>query len=107
MPSFQVTPEYLSGAATSCTNTNSEVQDQLASLRAYVVGMEDCWQGIASSTFQSLMSEYETCAAALNNALTGISNGLRGTWGNYTDNEQVNATNIGNIQQGLPASNLG
>jgi WXG100 family type VII secretion target len=105
--SFQVTPEYVANAATSCDTTASEVQDQLATLRAYVVNMEDWWQGFASNTFQSLMTEYDVCSAVLNNALTGIGNGLRGNWSNYTENEQQNAANINTIQTGLPSPNLG
>jgi WXG100 family type VII secretion target len=104
---FKVTPEDVANAATSCTNTAGEVQEQLASLRTYVVGVEDWWQGIAAGTFQSLMVEYDACAASLNNALTGIANGLRGNWSNYTENEQANTTNINNIQAGLPPQNLG
>ncbi len=105
--SFQVTPQYLADAGTACTNTAGNIQEQLASLRTYVVGVEDWWHGIAAGTFQSLMSEYDLCAASLNNALTGIANGLRGNWGNYTENEQTNMTNISNIQAGLPSAKLG
>ena len=105
--SFQVTPEYLTGAAKACDTTNGEVQGQLSSLRQYVVGMEADWQGIAASTFQSLMAEYDRCAAALQDALTGIASGLRGSWTNYTENEQANTTTITNIQQGLPSPKLG
>jgi WXG100 family type VII secretion target len=105
--SFKVTPQDVAQAATSCTNTNSGVQDELASLRQYVVSMEDWWQGIASTTFQDLMAEYDRCTAALQDALTGIANGLHGNWQNYTESEQVNVTTITSIQQGLPASNLG
>jgi WXG100 family type VII secretion target len=104
---FQVTAEYLADAATQCDSTASTVSDQLASLKSYVVGMEDWWQGIAAGTFQSLMSEYDLCSVALNDALTGIANGLRGNWGNYTQVEQTNNVNIQRIQEGLPIPNLG
>jgi WXG100 family type VII secretion target len=104
---FQVTPEYLSGASTACTNTAGSIQDQLAALRTYVVNMEDEWHGIAAGTFQSLMSEWDLCAASLNNALTGIANGLQGNWGNYTQEEQANVSMINQIQSGLPPANLG
>jgi WXG100 family type VII secretion target len=104
---FQVTPEYLTDAARSCQNTNDLIQEQLAALKSYVVNMESYWQGIAAGTFQDLMVEYQTCSAALNDALTGIANGLRGNWGNYTANEQTNTSNINNIRAGLPAPSLG
>ena len=104
---FKVTAEYLADAATSCDSTATTVSDQLASLKSYVVGMEDWWQGIAAGTFQSLMSEYDVCSAALNDALTGIATGLRGNWSNYTGVEQTNSTNIQNIEAGLPAAKLG
>lgn len=104
---FQVTPEYLAQSAAACNNTNSEVQTQLDQLQQYVIQTEDWWHGIAAGTFQGLMNEYRLCAASLQDALTGIANGLRGNWANYTDNEQVNTSNITAIQQGLPAPNLG
>jgi WXG100 family type VII secretion target len=104
---FKVTPEYLTMAATSCDSTAGEIQGQLAALKTYVVNMEAYWGGIAAGTFQGLMAEYDLCSAALNDALTGIANGLRGNWGNYTANEQGNLTMINNIQAGLPSPNLG
>jgi WXG100 family type VII secretion target len=107
MPNFQITPEYLSQASASCNSVNNEVQEQLASLQQYVIQTEDWWQGIASNTFQNLMIEYNRCAAALQNALTGIANGLQGNWGNYTQNEQANTTAIQQIESGLPNPNLG
>src|SRR5262245_30586082 len=104
---FQVTFEYLSNASAACTRTAGDIQADLAGLRTYVVSLENDWQGIAAGTFQDLMAEYDRCAASLNNALTGIANGLHGNWGNYEQNEQAAITSISNIQQGLPPVNLG
>lgn len=106
MSGFQVTPEYLSQAATSCTNTAGDIAEQLTALQTFIIGMEDYYKGIAANTFQALMEQYNAYATELNQALNGIANGLHGNWANYTDNEQTNVTNVTNVQSGLPAAKL-
>jgi WXG100 family type VII secretion target len=100
--SFKATPQDISQAATNCDQTADTIQGQLASLRQYVVNLEGSWQGVASNTFQDLMSEYDRCSNDLYNALTQIANGLRGNWGNYLQNEQANLAAIQSIDQSLP-----
>ena len=46
---YKVTPEYVSNAAASCTNTAAEIQTQLSVLKTYVVNLEAVWHGIASA----------------------------------------------------------
>jgi WXG100 family type VII secretion target len=100
----KVTPEMISGAATSCTKTAGDLDQELATLKNYIVGLEAWWQGIAQNTFQELMQEYDTYAQMLHNALTDISGGLTGNYVNYTSTEQQNVTTINNIQNQLPAN---
>jgi WXG100 family type VII secretion target len=101
---FKITPEILAQAATSCDNTNSEVQGQLTQLQQYVIQTEEWWQGIAQNAFANLMFDYDQYAAHLQAALTGIANVLRSNQANYTDIEQVNTNNINAIQQGNSAN---
>jgi WXG100 family type VII secretion target len=103
---FTVTPEYISNAATSCDNTANEIQGQLATLRSYVVNLEAVYQGVAATTFQSLMTDYDTFAKMLNNALVDIGSGLRGNYVNYTDSENQNIANLVPIQGNIPGANL-
>ncbi|GAA5193293.1 hypothetical protein GCM10023322_54980 [Rugosimonospora acidiphila] len=103
---FTVTPEYIANAATSCDNTASEIQSQLATLRSYVMNLEAVYQGVAATTFQALMTDYDTFARMLNEALTDIGSGLRGNYVNYTDSENQNIANLVPIQGNIPGANL-
>ena len=106
MNSFNVTPEYVSQSATACGTTAGQVQEDLATLQQYIINMEDWWHGIASNTFQDLMTDYSKYAAELYNALTEIGVGLQTNYGNYTDTETTNNTSITSIQSGLGSTNL-
>jgi WXG100 family type VII secretion target len=103
---FTVTPEYIQNAATSCDNTATEIQNQLGTLRNYVVNLEGVYQGVAATTFQALMTDYDTFARMLHNALVDIGSGLRGNFVNYTDSEQQNIANLVPIQGNIPGANL-
>ena len=103
---FQVTPEYVSQAAASCKSTANTVQEELAGLQSYIQQMEAYWQGIASNTFQDLMTEYSTFSAMLYNALTDIGSGLEGNYVNYESTEQANIKTITSIQQALSSTNF-
>jgi WXG100 family type VII secretion target len=103
---FKVTPEYVANAATSCDNTASEIQTQLATLKSYVINLEATYQGVAATTFQALMQDYDTFGRMLNNALTDIGSGLRGNYVNYTDTEQQNISNLTPIHGDIPGARL-
>jgi uncharacterized protein YukE len=68
--------------------------------------MEGWWKGIASNTFQDLMTEYSTYSAMLYNALNDISSGLSGNYVNYTDTENANVKTITSIQSALSTTNF-
>jgi len=104
---YKVTPEEVAAAATSCNNTAETVQTQLASLKAYVVNLENSWQGVAYNTFQIFMQEYDTYANMLHQALTSIGSGLIGTEANYRSSEEANLNNIRTLQGELPPARLG
>ncbi|MFC4033950.1 WXG100 family type VII secretion target [Streptomyces polygonati] len=106
MSGYQVTPEEVTTAAASCDSTAATVQEQLATLKSYVVDLEASWQGIAATTFQGLMAEYDTFSTMLHDALTDIASGLRGTYVNYSESEQTNIKTITTIQSGLSSANL-
>jgi WXG100 family type VII secretion target len=103
---FTVTPEYIQNAATSCDNTANEIQTQLATLRSYVVNLETVYQGVAATTFQALMTDYDIFARMLHDALVDIGSGLRGNFVNYTDTENQNLGNLVPIQGDIPGAKL-
>lgn len=105
---YQVTPEYLADAATSCGSTASEVQTQLSQLRTFVTGLEDVWRGIAHDQFTTLMAEFDTYSAMLHDALIDIGNGLEGNYVNYVNSEVQNIKNLNALGEDIPipSSNL-
>lgn len=104
---FQVTPEEVTMAANSCSSTASEISDELSVIRSFVVSLEAQWRGIASNTFQSLMTDYDVFAKMLNQSLTDISSGLRGNYVNYTASEQSNIGNLQAVNGAIPGANFG
>jgi WXG100 family type VII secretion target len=104
---YKVTPEYLANAATTTTNTATEIDNVLAQIRSYVGSLESSWQGIAQQQFQTLMHEYDIYAKMLHDALTDIASGLHGNYVNYTESEQSNLNNLKNLGAAVPPAKLG
>ncbi|MGY5029893.1 WXG100 family type VII secretion target [Streptomyces sp. 900116325] len=101
---YQTTPEDLKVKAGDIRTTEQTVQAELDALKSYVVGLEAKWKGVASSTFQELMKEWDTYAAQLQNALLAIANGLDSTADNYLGSEHSNLKNLSAVN--LPKANL-
>lgn len=106
MSGFKAPPEEIAGAAVQCDSTAGSLQDQLATLKSYVISLESVWQGVAADAFQDLMLEYDTYASLLHNALADIASGLRGNFVNYTDTENANKANINHLESDLTGANL-
>lgn len=103
---LQVTPEQISDAASACSTTAGNIESQLSQLQGFVVQMEDIWGGVAATTFQDLMANYNTYSNMLYNALMDISQGLHGTYANYTQSETANVTSINNVNESLGAPKI-
>ncbi|WUH90761.1 WXG100 family type VII secretion target [Streptomyces sp. NBC_00433] len=101
---YNTTPADLNSKAVDIRNTEAVVQAELDNLKAYVVSLEEVWGGIASTTFQELMQQWDTHAAHLQQALLAIAGGLDGSADNYIQSEQSNVANIRNVQ--LPPARL-
>ncbi len=86
--------------------TAGEIQAQLATLKSYVISLESMYHGVAATTFQSLMQDYDAYGRMLNNALTDIGSGLRGTYVNYSDTENQNIANLVPINNDIPGAKL-
>jgi WXG100 family type VII secretion target len=98
MNGFRVTPDDVSGAASYIQGQAEEIDTKIASLRTYVAGLDQYWQGSAHQAFETLMSDYHVYATMLHNALADISQGLRGNYVNYADGEAANLSNIAKVQ---------
>jgi WXG100 family type VII secretion target len=103
---FKATPQDISDASSACYNTAGQIWQELGTLYNYIQGMEQWWQGIASTTFQELMVEYNTYSQMLYNALLDISTGLNGNFVNYSDTENANIQTVTSIQDQLSAVNF-
>jgi WXG100 family type VII secretion target len=103
---FTVTPTDVIAAANSARNTAANITEQLGALKSYVVSLEAEWKGIAAGTFSALMADYDIYAQMLNQALTGISDGLNGNYVNYSESEQQNINNLQAVNGVLPGANF-
>jgi WXG100 family type VII secretion target len=106
MSNLQVTPEYVSGAAANCQNTATTIDQQLAELKNYVVGLQGTWHGVASDTFGALMTDYDIFARMLHDALVNIGSGLQGNFVNYEETETTNINSLVSIQGDIPGAHL-
>jgi WXG100 family type VII secretion target len=81
----QVTTDALSAAAAYVDAAASDIQAKIAVLGSDVAGLASCWPDASRQAFQILMADYNNYASMLNNALTDIGSGLRGSWANDTE----------------------
>jgi len=99
---YRVTPEYLASASSNAQSTAEKIAAELAQIKNYVLSLEADWQGIAHNQFQTLMQEYDTYARMLHDALSGISQGLRGNYVNYKESEEQNLNNLLRLGEDVP-----
>jgi hypothetical protein len=64
------------------------------------------WLGIAATTFQDLMTDYNVFSTMLENALRDIGSGLRGNYVNYTDSESANIQSLVAVNGEIPGANF-
>jgi 6 kDa early secretory antigenic target len=100
---FTVTAAELLNAATTCRNTNEQIQAQVAQMQNYVLGLMGSYQGTAAIALQQLSEQWGADAKQLNFVLSTIADGLTGNAHNYVLSETANTTNLTSIGSGLPA----
>lgn len=106
MNNLVVTPEQVAAAATDCQNTATQVGTELQALKQYVLGLQEVWHGVASTTFGQLMTDYDIFGQMLQNALHDIGSGLQGNFVNYEETEQTNINSLVAINGDIPGANL-
>lgn len=104
MNGIHVTPEYVLNAAGSCDATAADMDGRLASIRSFVVGLEETYHGVAADQFTVLMGDFDRSAKQLHQTLVAIGQNLRVNAGNYRDTEGAN-TGIFLQAGGGPAPN--
>jgi WXG100 family type VII secretion target len=104
---FRVTPEDVKVASAEVDSSAALIKEQLDALKAYVrTNVEQYWQGGAHQAFDIYMAEWDVYANMLHEALTGIAQGLRGTFVNYSESEESAMQKIGHLQSELPPLRL-
>lgn len=104
---YRVTPEYLANASADAERTASEIAAELQEIKSYVLSLEANWQGIAHNQFQTLMQQYDNYAQMLHQALHGISQGLKGSYVNYSESESRNLSNLTSLGADIPTPSSG
>jgi early secretory antigenic target protein ESAT-6 len=90
MSIIKVTAGQLETLSSTVNNRNEDIQNTLHTLRGEifnVVGND--WQGQASGQFQALYEEWQTSAAKLQAALSGIGNLLNSAGQQYAQTESA------------------
>lgn len=103
---LKVTPQVLHEAAGDCTTTAAEIHDDLADLKSYVLFLVGEWRGVASTSFNELMLDFDRCGKSLEEALTGIGSGLTQNAVNYVDNESGVNKDIVNVHHSIPPARI-
>ena len=106
MSNLQVTPEYISVAAGNCNTTATNIDQALATLKAYVMDVQSIWHGVASQTFGGLMTDYDIYGRMLHDALVDIGSGLQGNFVNYEGTETANINSLIAVNGSIPGANL-
>lgn len=103
---YGVTPEMVSGAANDCVNTAASIEQQLAAVRNYVIGLRAEWKGVAAAQFDAVMYDYDYFAHVLHNALINISDGLNNNYHNYVNAEADASMNLKKVGDQIPGARL-
>lgn len=88
MTAFRVTPAELLGLSQQVSGTAGSIESELAGLRSRVLPIGGTWSGVAQDRFQVLYDEWSRSAAALQQALAGISQLLSQAGSTYDDAER-------------------
>jgi WXG100 family type VII secretion target len=103
---YTVTPAYIAQAALDCHARAADIQNQLAILQNYVIDIGAEWLGVASTTFENMMTNWRAYATLLHNALDDIGSGLQGNFINYVAVEESTIASIVEVEGVLPPINL-
>ncbi|HLU54568.1 MAG TPA: WXG100 family type VII secretion target [Pseudonocardia sp.] len=98
---FGTSVEEMQAAAQHVLAVNDTVQNDLATLRARLAPLAGAWRGRAATEFANLMARWEADAKALNDALRGIGESIRGSGVSYQAQEDQQAGDMSAIRAAL------
>jgi WXG100 family type VII secretion target len=94
---FDATPDDIDGVGTKCDTTATSLDGELATLRGYVAELAGYWLGATSVAFANVMTEYDSKAKQLTQALRDIGAGLHMNANNYRLGEGANTQTVTSI----------
>jgi WXG100 family type VII secretion target len=98
---FGTSVEEMQAAAKHVLTVNDAVQAELATLRARLAPLAGAWRGVAATEFTKLMLRWDTDAKALNDALRGIGESIRGSGASYQAQEEQHTGDLSAIRAAL------
>lgn len=98
---FGTSTEVMGTASRHVLDVNSQIQQQLASLRAQLAPLEGTWRGQASLSFQRLMLRWNEDAGRIGRALEAIGEELAVSGRDYATTEQGNTETVTRITRTL------
>lgn len=102
---FTATPSELTTAATFCTNTNGEIQDQVTQVINFINSLLDSgYKGPCASQLASTAQQWHNDATNLNTVLLEIAGNLNRNANNYTGNESQNMKNVVSVGTTMPGN---
>lgn len=101
-----ITFQALQDGNKACLDAVSEIDGELASMRAYVSELAAQWLGASSMQYQNLMTDFDKYGQMLNDSLNGIADGLMGNYGNYTTTELSIESTMKSVNGVIPGANL-
>jgi WXG100 family type VII secretion target len=98
---FGTSVEEMQAAAKHVLTVNDTVQTDLATLRARLAPLAGAWRGTAATEFANLMARWDADAKALNDALRGIGESIRGSGVSYQAQEDQHTSDMSAIRAAL------
>lgn len=101
MAGFDTETARMQAAATHVTDVTAQIGQLLSSLRAEVATAPAHFKGAAATAFQQLMAQYDTDAAKLNQALTGIAEQIGAAGRTYSSSDEAQSSALLRSGSGL------
>ncbi|MBV9312132.1 MAG: WXG100 family type VII secretion target [Pseudonocardia sp.] len=98
---YGTTVEEMQRAARHVFGVNERVQADLSALRNQLAPLAGSWRGEAATAFQTLMTQWDTDARALNEALRAIGEAVRGSGQAYQRQEEQQSQSLSAIRGAL------
>ena len=98
---FGTTVEEMARAGQHVLDVNTEVQADLAAVRAQLAPLQGAWAGEAATAFTALMARWDVDARALSEALQAIGEAIQGSGRTYQRQEEAQSTGLSTIRAAL------